>query len=112
MCNRFVTVSNQIDVSPCLGIGIAAGVELPQMTVYMKFSDRVHLFLDRVHFFVMIVSYVLYVLELVKYFPRNWNFPRILAPAQRAAGGCSPLKATPGRVPPLGENFFRAWLFR
>ena len=27
------------------------GVELPQMTVYMKFSDRVHLFFDRVHFF-------------------------------------------------------------
>ena len=27
------------------------GVELPQMTVYMEFSDRVHLFFDRVHFF-------------------------------------------------------------
>ena len=27
------------------------------------------------------------------------------APAQRAAGGCSPLKVTPGRGPAAGENF-------
>ena len=83
MCNRFVTVSNQIDVSPCLGIGIAAGVELPQMTVYMKFSDRVHLFLDRVHFFVMIVSYVLYV-RIGKVFSKKLEFPPHFSP--RAAG--------------------------
>ena len=37
------------------------GVEIPQMTVYINFSDRVHLFFDRVHFFlVRIISYVLY----------------------------------------------------
>ena len=33
------------------GLDPRPGVELPQMTVYMKFSDRVHLFFDRVHFF-------------------------------------------------------------
>ena len=31
----------------------------------------------------------------------------IFAPAQRAAGGCSPLKATPGRGPAARRNFFR-----
>ena len=45
-------------------------------------------------------------LELVKCFQKNWNFPRILAPAQRAAGDCPPPKVTPGRGPPLGEFFF------
>ena len=34
------------------------------------------------------------------------NF-RVLAPAQRAAGGCSPLKATPGRGPAARRKFFR-----
>ena len=45
-------------------------------------------------------------LELVKYFPRNWNLTRILAPAQRAAGGCPPPKVTPGRGPAARRNFF------
>ena len=30
-----------------------------------------------------------------------------LAPAQRAAGGCSPLKVIPDREPAAGENFFQ-----
>ena len=33
-------------------------------------------------------------------------FRRILAPAQRAAGGCSPLKVTPGRGPAARRIFF------
>ena len=31
---------------------------------------------------------------------------RTLAPAQRAAGGCSPPKVTPGREPAAGDFFF------
>ena len=43
---------------------------------------------------------------------RSQNFQKLrkfshnLAPAQRAAGGCSPLKATPGRGPAARRNFF------
>ena len=35
---------------------------------------------------------------------KKWVFWRDSAPAQRAAGGCSPLKATPGRGPAAGEK--------
>ena len=59
------------------------GVELPQMTVYMKFSDRVHLFFDRVHFFVRIVSYVFYA-RIGKVFSKKLEFFPHFSP--RAAG--------------------------
>ena len=40
--------------------------------------------------------------------PKKMNlslFLRRVAPAQRAAGGCSPLKVTPGREPAAGDFF-------
>ena len=43
------------------------------MTVYAKFSHRVHLFFDRVHFFARIVSYVLYV-RMGKVFSKKLEF--------------------------------------
>ena len=76
------------------------------MTVYIKFSDRVHLFFNRVHFLVRIISYVLYI-RIGKVFSKRMEFfCRILVPAQRAAGGCSPRKVTPGRGPAARRIFF------
>ena len=40
------------------------------------------------------------------YFQKFGFFCRVLAPAQRAAGGCSPLKVTPGRGLAARRNFF------
>ena len=37
------------------------------------------------------------------------NISRILAPAQRAVGDCSPLKESPGRAPAAGDFFFNYW---
>ena len=44
-------VGNQLKINLYGTISLLqSGVEIPQMTVYIKFSDRVHLFFDRVHF--------------------------------------------------------------